>query len=120
MPMLPAGNYSLIFAGQQSQTPAQVGFNIQGIHAWVTLSTYAPTAHTRMGFTGKDFAPGEQVLVYLNEQKGNAVARIQVDSSGQFAVSASWEVPEVSGQNTLIFVGKQSGAVATASFTVVS
>jgi dolichol-phosphate mannosyltransferase len=128
MPMLPEGNYSLIFAGQQSQTPAEVGFNIQGFHPWVELSTYAPTAHTRMGFTGKDFAPGEQVLVYLNEQpgpsqhagQGNAVARVQADSSGQFAVSASWEVPEMSGQNTLIFVGQQSGAVVTASFTIVS
>lgn len=119
VPMLPEGNYSLIFVGQQSQTPAEVGFNIQGFHPWVALSTYAPTAHTRIGFTGQDFASGEQVLVYLNGQKGNAVARIQVDSSGRFSVSASWEVPEMSGQNTLIFVGQQSGAVATASFTIV-
>ena len=131
VPMLPQGNYSLFFVGQQSKTPAEVGFNIQGFYPWVVLSTYTPSAHTRLGFTGQDFSPGEQVLVYLNEQtgqsphaditgRGDVVARIQADSSGRFFVSAYWLVPEMSGQNMLIFVGQQSGAVATTSFTIES
>lgn len=129
VPMLPEGNYSIVFVGQQSQTSAEVGFTIQGFHPWVVLSTYTPSAQTRLGFTGQDFAPGEQVLVYLNEQpgesqhagvkgQGDAVARVQADSSGRFSVSDFWQVPEMSGQNTLIFVGQQSGAVATTTVTI--
>ena len=66
IPLMPEGNYVLCFVGQQSQTPTSVGLNIQGFHPWVTLDTYAPSPHTRLGFKGEDFAPGEEVLVYLN------------------------------------------------------
>ncbi len=44
--------------------------------------------------------------------------RIQADASGRFAAPAAWEVGELSGEQTLIFVGQQSGAVVTTTFTV--
>ncbi len=129
VPMLSQGNYSLVFMGQQSQTPATVGFNIQPLNPWVVLSTYTPSQNTRLGFNGQDFAPSEQVLVYLNEQpgqsrhadttgQGDVVARIQTDANGNFSLPAYWQVPAMSGQNTLVFVGQQSGAVATVSFII--
>jgi len=119
VPLLPEGNYTLFFAGLQSQTPTSVGLNIQGFHPWVILDSYAPSPHTRLGFVGQDFGPNEEVLVYLNRQQGEPVVRIQANASGRFVVPAAWEVGELSGENTLIFVGQVSGAVVTTTFTVV-
>jgi dolichol-phosphate mannosyltransferase len=116
-PLLPEGNYSLFFAGRQSQTPIVVGFSIQGFHPWVVLDTYAPAPHAHIGFMGRDFAPGEEVLVYLNQQGGKPVAHFFADTTGRFIAQAAWEVPRLSGENTLIFVGQQSGAITTTTFT---
>jgi hypothetical protein len=115
--LIQAGTYSLSFVGQESQTPASVGLNVQGFHPWVLLDTYAPSPHTHLGFTGEDFAPQEIVLVYLNQREGESVVRLQADASGRFAAPAAWEVGKLSGQNTLIFVGQQSGAVVISAFT---
>jgi dolichol-phosphate mannosyltransferase len=117
VPLIQAGTYSLSFVGQESQTPASVGLNVQGFHPWVLLDTYAPSPHTHLGFTGEDFAPQEIVLVYLNQREGESVVRLQADASGRFAAPAAWEVGKLSGQNTLIFVGQQSGAVVISAFT---
>src|SRR5439155_21932756 len=70
VPELSAGSYPLFLVGQQSHTPTSVSLNIEGFHPWVTLSTYAPSSQTRQGWHGEDFAPGEKVLVYLNQRTG--------------------------------------------------
>ena len=120
IPPMPEGNYTLYFVGRQSQTPTSVGFSVQGFHPWVTLDNYSPTSRTRLGFNGADFAPNEEVLVYLNQREGNPVVRIQTDALGRFAVPAALEVGKLSGENTLSFVGQKSGTVVTTTFTVVS
>ncbi len=118
VPVIAEGNYTLLFMGRQSRTSTSVGLNVQGFHPWVLLDNYVPSSHTRLGFTGDDFAPNEEVLVYLNQREGKPVVRIQADASGRFAVSAAWEVGDLTGENTLIFVGQQSGAVVTTTFTM--
>ncbi len=120
VPLLPEGNYSLFFVGRQSQTPASVGLNIQGFHPWVVLDTYAPSPHARMGFHGEDFASNEEVLVYLNQQTGEPIMRIQTDALGRIVAPAAWEVPKLSGENTLSFVGQsqKSGVMVITSFTI--
>jgi len=118
IPLMPAGTYSLYFVGQASQTPTSVGLNIQGFHPWVTLDTYAPSPHMRLGFRGEDFAPGEEVLVYLNRQGGEPVVRLHTDASGRLAAPAAWDVGTLSGKHLLFFVGQQSGAAVTTTFTV--
>jgi len=118
VPLLPEGNYSLFFVGHQSKTPASVGLNIQGFHPWVVLDTYAPIPHARMGFHGEDFAPNEEVLVYLNQQMGEPIVRIQTDASGRIVAPAAWEVPKLSGENTLSFVGQKSGVMVVTNFTI--
>jgi hypothetical protein len=118
IPLMPAGTYALYFVGQASQTPTSVGLNIQGFHPWVTLDTYAPSPHMRLGFRGEDFAPGEEVLVYLNRQGGEPVVRLHTDASGRLAAPAAWDVGTLSGKHLLFFVGQQSGAVVTTTFTV--
>jgi len=120
IPPMPEGNYTLFFVGRQSQTPTSVGFSVQGFHPWVTLDTYALSSHTRLGFTGADFAPNEEVLVYLNQREGNPVMRIQADALGRLAAPAALGVGKLSGENTLSFVGQESRAVVTTTFTVVS
>ena len=121
VPLITQGNYKLYFVGQRSQTAASISLNVQGFHPWVTLDTYAPSVHTRLGFSGRDFLPGEEVLVYLNSQggqRGDLVARIQVDSLGRIVAPAAWEVPDLRGNNTLTFVGKESETAVTTSFIV--
>jgi hypothetical protein len=120
VPLMAAGTYPLFFVGQQSQTPSSVDLNIQGFHPWVTLDTYAPSSQTRLGFQGEDFAPGEKVRVYLNQRAGEPVLGFQADASGRIVAPAAWQVGKLSGENTLIFLGLESGAVVTTSFTVVS
>jgi dolichol-phosphate mannosyltransferase len=119
IPPMPEGNYTLFFVGRQSQTPTSVGFSVQGFHPWVTLDHYALTSHMRLGFTGADFAPNEEVLVYLNQREGNPVMRIQADALGRLAAPAALGVGKLSGENTLSFVGQESRAVVTTTFTVV-
>jgi len=118
VPLLPEGNYSLFFVGRQSQTPASVGLNIQGFHPWVVLDNYTPSPHARMGFHGEDFASNEEVLVYLNQQTGEPIVRIQTDALGRIVAPAAWEVPKLSGENTLSFVGQKSGVMVIISFTI--
>jgi len=119
VPLMPGGNYTLFIVGRQSQTPTTVGLTVQAFHPWVTLDSYAPSSHSRLGFTGDDFVPNEEVLVYLNQRKGEPVVRVQADTNGRFVMPAAWEVVNLTGENTLIFVGQQSGAVTTTTFTVV-
>lgn len=119
IPPMPEGNYTLFFVGRQSQTPTSVGFSVQGFHPWVTLDHYALTSHMRLGFTGADFAPNEEVLVYLNQREGNPVMRIQADALGRLAAPAALGIGKLSGENTLSFVGQESRAVVTTTFTVV-
>jgi hypothetical protein len=127
--MMTEGNYTLYFVGSQSQTPIAISLNVQGFHPWVTLNNYAPSPHTRIGFVGQDFVPGEQILVYLNQPgsenlrpdthgPGKLVARVQADTNGGFAAPAAWEVSAPGGQYTLVFVGQQSGIVINTPFTV--
>jgi hypothetical protein len=129
VPLMAEGNYTLFFEGRKSQAPASISLNVQGFHPWVVLDTYAPAPHAYMGFTGEDFVPGEEVLVYLNGQAGvythngthgpgTPLMRIRVDGMGRFVLPAAWEVPQLNGENTLTFVGQESGAVITTAFTV--
>lgn len=123
-PLLPAGTYTIITIGHQSQTSISIGFTIQRFTPWVVLDHYSVAPGIAVGFTGQDFAPGEQVLIYLNTRVGDPVAQVMADTSGQFNVSAAWtpnSASDVGGkatQTTLIFVGQWSGASATAQLTV--
>ncbi len=130
VPLMTAGNYTLFFVGRKSQEPASTSLVVQGFHPWVVLDKYAPSPHARIGFTGEDFVPGEGVLVYLNGQAsaythagthgpGKPLMSIRADADGRFVLPAAWEVPQLSGENTLTFVGQESGAVITTTFNVV-
>ena len=118
VPLMTAGNYTLFFVGRKSRTSASIGLNVQGFHPWVTLDNYAPSPHSRIGFTGEDFVPGEQILVYLNGP-GIPLMRIKVNADGRFVLPAAWVVPQLNGENMLTFGGQESGDMITTTFSVV-
>jgi hypothetical protein len=118
IPLIGAGDYTLTFVGRVSQTPTTVGFNVQGFHPWVVLTNYYVEPRTAVGFIGQDFIPGEPVQVFLNSRVGQPVAQVTADADGKFSVQNGFSLPDVTGDNEVIFVGQQSQSEVTTSFTV--
>ena len=119
VPMRQAGEYSLYFVGRVSQTVASVGFNIQAFKPWVVLDTYSPLPGATLRFSGRDFAPGEQVLVYLTAPHGQPITTVQADTYGTFTHAGDFVIPDaLTGRQVLVFVGKQSQVSVTAGFDV--
>lgn len=117
IPLLDAGNYKVAFTGRTSQTPVSVGFNVQAFHPWVVLHNYYLAPQSGVGFSGQDFVPGEAVQVYLNSQASAPLMQITADAYGRFAAENA-ALPDLSGDNELIFVGQQSQTEVTATFSV--
>jgi hypothetical protein len=118
VPTLAAGTYTFTLVGAASQTPASVGFNIQGFAPWVVLDRYALMPGQGVGFIGQGFAPGEPVLVYLNSSHGNPALSVTADPSGRIVAQDTWTPTGMSSQNVLTFIGQWSKATATAQFTI--
>jgi hypothetical protein len=119
VPVRPAGEYSMYFVGRVSRTPASIGFNIQGFKPWVLLDTYAPEPGGVLRFSGNDFAPGEQVRVYLTTAHGQPITTLTADSVGAFTHAGDYVIPNtMTGRQVLVFLGAQSQASATAEFEV--
>ena len=116
IPLINPGDYSLTFVGRNSLTPVSVGFNVQGFHPWAVLDNYYIAPHTAVGIDGEDFIPGELVQVYLNTRLSDPVAKVSADANGHFAVNHAFELPNLTGNNQLIFVGQQSQTEVTATF----
>ena len=117
IPLIPPGDYTMTLNGRTSQTPAIVGFNVQGFHPWVVLDNYYITPGASVGFQGDDFVPGEIVQVYLNTVLTQPVAQAPADADGRVAAQNAFELPNVTDNNQLIFVGQQSQTRVTATFT---
>ena len=119
LPLIQAGDYLLYFVGEQSQTPVSIGFNVQGFAPWVVLDTYSAAPYSAMGFTGQDFVPGEPIAVYLDRRSAQPLLRLAADANGQFALKNAFNLPDLPhGDQTLLFVGQQSGVEITAKFVV--
>jgi hypothetical protein len=119
IPALAPGTYTMTLTGSVSQTPASVGFNIQGFAPWVVLNRYAINSGEGVGFIGQGFAAGEPVLIFLNTTRGTPTLRVTADPSGRIVVQDTWIPPSaVSGRNVLTFVGQWSKATTTAEFTI--
>ena len=117
VPFGAVGNNGFIFVGQKSQSPVTVPFQMLNLYPSVDLSSYAIKPDNVLSFSGKDFGPGENVTVYLNNPDSPALTAIQTDDSGGFANAGGFLVPfGLQGKQTLIFVGQESKAPTTASF----
>jgi hypothetical protein len=119
VPSLTAGVYTLYVAGQVSGTPAAVTFNVRAFKPWVVLDDWTPKAGASVTASGQDFAPNEQVFVFLNAVAGQPLATITADATGSFTHVAAIVVPDSStGRQTLIFVGAHSRVQASTAFDI--
>jgi hypothetical protein len=116
IPLVSPGDYSLGFVGRNSHTPVSVGFNVQGFNPWAVLDNYYMAPQVGVGFEGQDFVPGEVVQVYLNTRLSQPIAQVTADADGRFAVKNAFSLPDLTGNNQLIFVGQQSQTEVTATF----
>jgi hypothetical protein len=116
IPFVTPGDYSLAFIGRNSHTPVSVGFNVQGFNPWAVLDNYYLSPQSGVGFEGQDFIPGEVVQVYLNTRLSQPVAQVTADADGRFAVKNAFNLPDLTGNNQLIFVGQQTQTEVTATF----
>ena len=118
LPVLSAGDYTVSFVGRTSRISAAVGLNIQSIRPWIVLSNYYVSPQSGFGFSGWDFVPGETVAVYLNSTLSPPVVQVNADAEGRITVATALTPANLSGDNRLIFVGQQSQAELTATFSV--
>jgi hypothetical protein len=116
IPSVSPGDYTLSFVGLGSNKPVSVGFNVQGFHPWTILDHFYVTPHTGVGFEGTDFVPGEVVQVFLNTRLSQPVAQVTADADGRFRTTNAFTLPDLTGNNELIFVGQQSQTEVTATF----
>ena len=117
VPFGAVGNNGFIFVGQKSQSPVTVPFQMLNLYPSVDLSSYAIKPDNVLSFSGKDFGPGENVTVFLNNPDSPPLTTIHSDDTGAFTNAGGFLVPfGLQGKQTLIFVGQQSKAPTTASF----
>jgi hypothetical protein len=113
------GNNTFFFEGVKSQTPVPALFVLLHRYPVVKPSSYSIRADNILSFSGKDFGPNELVVVYLGKPGGQPLATVQTDKKGNFANAAGFIVPfALKGKQTVYFVGSQSRAPTTLSFTV--
>jgi hypothetical protein len=119
VPFGAVGNNSFVFLGAKSQSPVTVPFLLLNLFPSVQLSTYAIRADNVLSFSGKDFGPDESVEVHLNSPDGDPIATVQTEVDGTFTNAGSVLIPfGLGGRQTLIFIGLESRAPATATFDV--
>ncbi|HZR00252.1 MAG TPA: hypothetical protein VFC93_15725 [Chloroflexota bacterium] len=119
VPFGAVGNNAFVFVGQQSQSPVTVPFLLLNLFPSVDLSSYAIRADNVLSFSGKDFGPGEQIEVHLNTPDGPPIATLQAEDDGTFLNAGSVLIPfGLNGRQTLIFIGDESRAPATATFDI--
>ena len=119
VPFGAVGNNAFVFVGASSQSPVTVPFQLLNLYPSVQLNSYAIKPDDVLSASGKDFGPGEQVEVFLNTPDSAPILAITADESGAFSNAGGFVVPfGLHGKQTLIYVGKQSKAPATASFDI--
>jgi hypothetical protein len=112
------GSTVLVLVGDKSQTVATAPFTMLGLYPTVDVAPYAVKAVQRLGFSGKGFAPGERVLVYINSTDAQPVMNVQADEQGNFG-DAGFVVPfGLNKSQSLILIGEQSRSVVSSGFEI--
>ena len=113
----PVGPTTLVLVGQRTKTTATAPYLMLGLYPSTVPHPYALKAGHNMTFTGHGFAPNEQVLIYLNANRG--VPALTAKASGQGSFSVSFVVPfGLKGKQQLTTTGNESRATASTGFTV--
>src|SRR5215469_227944 len=113
----PVGTTTLVLVGQKTHTTATAAYQMLGLYPTTASHPYAVKSGKSITFTGSEFAPGEQVLIYLNAASGAPALTATANSGGSF--STSFVVPfGLKGSQSLTAVGSQSRAAVSSGFDV--
>ena len=115
----PTGPTTLVLVGEKTKTTATAPYQMLGLYPVLTPHPYAVQPGHSVTLTGSGFAPGEQVLFYLNTASGTPALTATASSGG--GLSLSFVVPfGLKGSQTLTAVGDQSRAAVDSGFDVLS
>ncbi len=118
LPVGAVGTNSVFFVGAKSQTVAVAQVYLLALYPQVSPSSYTVRAATPFGFSGTGFAPDEAVAVHLNSTGGEPLLTAKAGADGNFT-SPGFVVPyKLKGPQTLIAIGEQSRAPASAGFQI--
>ena len=113
----PVGPTTLVLVGQRTKTTATAPYLMLGLYPSTAAHPWAMRAGHSMTFTGSGFAPSEQILIFLNSNRG--VPALTTTASSQGGFSVSFVVPfGLKGVQHLTAMGNQSRASVTSGFTV--
>lgn len=113
----PVGPTTIVLVGQKTRTMAVAAYQMLGLYPVTTPQPYAVLAGKSVSFSGSGFAPGEQVLIYLNASGGTPALSASADGGGGFHIS--FVVPfGLKGGQTLTAIGEESRASVSGGFTV--
>jgi len=113
----PVGPTTLVLVGETTRTTATAPYQMLGLYPVLTPHPYAVQAGHPVNLTGTGFAPGEQVLLYLNAASGTPALTATANSGG--SLSLDFVVPfGLKGSQTLTAIGEQSRAAVDSGFDV--
>jgi hypothetical protein len=113
----PVGPTTLVLVGQKTKTTATAPYQMLGLYPVIEPHPYAVQAGHSATLVGSGFAPGEQVLVYLNAASGTPALTATASSDGN--LSLSFVVPfGLKGSQTLTAIGEESRAAVDSGFDV--
>ena len=113
----PVGPTTLVLVGGKTKTTATAPYQMLGLYPVLAPHPYAVQAGHPATLSGSGFAPGEQVLVYLNAASGTPALTATASSNG--SLSMSFVVPfGLKGNQTLTAIGDESRAAVTSGFDV--
>jgi hypothetical protein len=96
---------------------AVASYQMLGLYPTTTPQPYAVLGGKPLTYSGSGFAPGEQVLIYLNASGGTPALSATADGGGSFHVS--FVVPYgLKGSQTLTAAGEESRASVSGAFDV--
>lgn len=115
-----SGKLKVSAEGAHSQAPVSVTFAVTPLSPWFGPVPAAGPAGTRVSFNGGGFAPDETVRVAIKSDSGSASSTtLTTDDSGAFKRAGSLLIPTtLSGTVSLEATGAQSGAQASATYTI--
>jgi hypothetical protein len=114
----PTGESTMILVGAKSQSAAVAPFTMLGLYPTAGSKPYAARAGETISVSADGFAPGERVLLHVNQATGTPVFVEKSDSKGNIS-GLSIRIPfGLKGKQTLILTGEQSRASVSTGFSV--
>ena len=112
------GLYTVEARGSKGTGIATAQLEVAQATPWVTLDPYAAKAQETIAFDAGGFRPGEEVAVHVNSLESEPVVVARASATGDVR-GGTLTVPFAGpGDNTLLFVGRESNYLAQTTFTL--